>query len=232
MTYGRYCIDLETRNIRRLESQPYTLTVQEDYKRHDSGMQRLFDEAPNEMQGNTVVQALLLFKTMAIQGVPIVPRDRLNYASGSWITTMFNARTHTAHLDGLYGEPALEGVHSDGSDHSMTVFLGSENMRPDSAVTFLHDNQERTGIQTRETDPTLIHGRVQHQNLLDTLLFVDHDFKHSVTSVHQRDLTKSATRDMLVIFTRRPKVEGHISGYADSLELHPTAPLHLPLWLP
>jgi hypothetical protein len=232
VTYGRYCIDAETRSIRRLETQPYTLTVQEDYKRHDSGVQRMFDEAPNEMQGNTVVQALMLFKAMVIQGVPMRPRDGLDYSSASWVTIMFNARTHTDKHEGLHGEPALEGVHSDGSDHTMTVFLGSDNMESSSAVTYLHDNQEKTGVQTWETDPTMIHGRVQHRHCLDTLLFVDHDFKHSVTSLYQKDTARPATRDMLVVFTRRPKVDGHVSGYADTFALHPVAPLHLPLWLP
>ncbi|KAF4463811.1 2OG-Fe dioxygenase [Fusarium albosuccineum] len=232
VTYGRYCIDPETRNIRRLEAQPYTLTVQEDYKRHDSGIPRMFDETPTDMQGNTVVQALMLFKALIFQGVPVTPRDRLDYSSPSWICTVFNARTHTSKNEGIFGEPALEGVHSDGSDHTMTVFLGSNNMRPDSAVTFMHDNQETTGVQLCETNPALIRGRVHHQHFLDTLMFVDHDFKHSVTSLHQQDAAQPATRDMLVVFTRRPKVDGHVSGYADTMELHSTAPLHLPMWLP
>ena len=232
VTYGRYRIDSETRSIGRLQSQPYTLTEQEDYKRHDSGVPRTFDEAPTDMQGNTVVQALMVFKALLIQGVPVSLRDRLNYSSASWVCTMFNARTITAKDAGIYGEPALEGVHSDGSDHTMTVFLGSDNMRPDSAVTYMHDNREKTGVQIWETDPTLIKGRVHHQHFLDTLVFADHDFKHSVTSVHQLDDARPATRDMLVVFTRRPKVDGHVSGYADSMELHGTAPMHLPLWLP
>jgi hypothetical protein len=232
VTYGRYCIDPETRSIRRLETQPYTLTVQEDYKRHDSGIPRMFDEAPTDMQGNTVVQALMLFKALIFHHVPISLRDRLDYTSPAWICTMFNARTHTSKSAGIFGEPALEGVHSDGSDHTMTVFLGSNNMRADSAVTFMHDNAETTGIQTCQTNPSLIRGRVQHRHFLDTLMFVDHEFKHSVTSVHQADVTRPATRDMLVVFTRRPKLEGHVSGYADSMELHCTEPLHLPMWLP
>jgi hypothetical protein len=232
VTYGRYCIDPETRSIRRLESQPYTLTEQEDYKRHDSGIPRMFDEAPTDMQGNTVVQALMLFKALVFQGVPITHRDRLDYSSPAWICTMFNARTHTSKNNGIFGEPALEGVHSDGSDHTMTVFLGSQNMRVDSAVTFMHDNEETTGVQIWETNPTLIRARVHHQHFLDTLVFVDHDFKHSVTSVHQLDASQPACRDMLVVFTRRPKLEGHVSGYADTMELHCTEPLHLPMWLP
>ncbi|OAK93969.1 hypothetical protein IQ06DRAFT_235170 [Phaeosphaeriaceae sp. SRC1lsM3a] len=232
VTYGRYCIDPETRSIRRLETQPYTLTVQEDYKRHDSGIPRIFDEAPTDMQGNTVVQALMLFKALIFHGIKVTPRERLDYNSPVWITIMFNARTHTSKKNGIFGEPALEGVHSDGSDHTMTVFLGSNNMRPDSAVTFMHENAETTGIQTWETNPTLIRGRVHHQHFLDTLMFVDHEFKHSVTSVHQLDPNVPATRDMLVVFTRRPKMEGHVSGYADTMELHCTEPLHLPMWLP
>lgn len=232
VTHGRYCIDPETRSIQRLEWQPYTLTLQEDYKRHDSGIPRTFDETQSDLQGNTVVQALLLFKALLFQGVPVTPRDRLDYSSTRWICTVFNARTHTAKDKGIFGEPALEGVHSDGSDHTMTVFLGSSNMRPDSAVTFMHDNKETTGVQLWETNPALIRARVQHQHFLDTLLFVDHDFKHSVTSLHQRDELEPATRDMLVVFTRRPKLDGHVSGYADTMELHGTAPLHLPMWLP
>jgi hypothetical protein len=232
VSYGRYCIDPETRSIQRLEAQPYTLTVQEDYKRHDSGIPRMFDETPKDMQGNTVVQALMLFKALVFQGVPVTPRDRLDYSSPAWICTMFNARTHTSTKNGIFGEPALEGVHSDGSDHTMTVFLGSNNMRPDSAVTFMHDNKETTGVQTWETNPTLIRGRVHHQHFLDTLVFVDHDFKHSVTSVHQLEPMQPTTRDMLVVFTRRPKLAGHVSGYEDTMELHSTEPLHLPMWLP
>ncbi|TVY43446.1 hypothetical protein LCER1_G009453 [Lachnellula cervina] len=232
VTYGRYCIDFETRSIRRLEEQAYTLTVQEDYKRHDLGIPRMFDEAPTDMQGNTVTQALMIFKALIFQGVRVNPRDRLDYSSASWICNMFDASTHTDRKSGIQGEPALEGVHSDGSDHTMTVFLGSSNMRPDSAVTYMHDNQETTGIQMCETNPTLIKARVQHRHFLDSLVFADHDFKHSVTSLYQLDLTKPARRDMLVLFTRRPKMDGHVQGYGDSMGLHSTASLHLPLWLP
>lgn len=232
VTHGRYSIDFASRSIQRLEQQPYTLTVQEDYRRHDSGVPRIFDETPAEMQGNTVVQALLLFKALIFQDIPVTPRDHLDYSAPNWITTLFNARTHTDARAGLQGEPALEGVHSDGSDHTMTVFLGSDNMRPDSAVTFMHDNQETTGVALSQTNPTLIRARVQHRGFLDTLVFVDHDFKHSVTSVYAVDEERVAVRDMLVVFTRKPKVEGHVSGYADTMRVHQREPLEVPMWLP
>ncbi|TVY40476.1 hypothetical protein LSUB1_G003288 [Lachnellula subtilissima] len=128
----------------------------------------MFDEAPTDMQGNTVVQALMIFKALIFQGVRVNPRDRQDYSSTSWICNMFDASTHTDKKSGIQGEPALEGVHSDGSDHKMTVFLGSSNMRPDSAVTYIHDNRETTRIQMCETNPTLIKGGYN----IDTSLIV------------------------------------------------------------
>lgn len=232
ITSGRFCVDPETRSIQRLEDQEYTLTLEEDYKRHDSGIPRMFDVTPPDMQGNTVIHALMLFKTMIYQGVPITPRDRLNYFTTKWICTIFNIRVTTAPEKGIYGEPALEGVHSDGSDHTMTVFLNCKNMRPDSGITYMHDNKETTGVQLHETDPSLIKGRVHHQHPLDTLMFCDHDTKHCVTSVHQLDKSQPTTRDMLIVFTRRPKLDGHVSGYMDNMNLHRTSPFHLPMWLP
>jgi hypothetical protein len=232
ITSGRYCVDPETRSIQRLADQEYILTVEEDYKRHDSGVPRMFDETPADMQGNTVIHALMLFKALVYNGVAVTPRDRLNYHTPKWICTLFNIRVTTAPERGVYGTPALEGVHSDGSDHTMTVFLDCNNMRPDSAVTYIHDNSETTGVQLWETNPALIRGRVQHRHFLDTLMFVDHDSKHCVTEVHQLDETRPTTRDMLIVFTRRPKLEGHVSGTMDNMTLHGTAPFHLPMWLP
>lgn len=232
ITSGRYCVDPETRSMQRLDDQEYTLTVEEDYKRHDSGIPRMFDKTPTDMQGNTVIHALMLFKSMVYQGVPIEPRSKLNYFTSKWICTLFNIRVTTDPTKGIYGEPALEGVHSDGSDHTMTVFLNCSNMRPDSGITFMHDNKETTGVQLWDTNPTLIRGRVHHRHFLDTLMFVDHDSKHCVTSVSQLDESHPTTRDMLIVFTRRPKLEGHVSGYLDNMNLHSTAPFHLPMWLP
>ncbi|KAF7588280.1 hypothetical protein BBP40_005934 [Aspergillus hancockii] len=232
VSFGRYCIDFGTKGIRRLEKQPYTLTVQEDYKRHDSGIPRTFTETPVDTQGNTVVQALMIFKALVFQNVSITPRDRLDYSSQSWVCMMFNARTFTDNAKGIFGEPALEGVHSDGSDHTMTVYLESYNMRPDSAVTFLHDNKETTGVSLSDVDPALIKARVQHRSFLDTLVFIDHDHKHSVTSVYPLCPSSIAHRDMLVVFTRRPKMEGHVSGYGDSMALHTGNPMQIPLWFP
>ncbi|OLL27553.1 hypothetical protein BTH42_32515 [Burkholderia sp. SRS-W-2-2016] len=51
-----------------------------------------------------------------------------------WVSAVFNLRTVTT--PDLLGEPALEGVHSDGVEHTMTTLLGHANMSPDSAETY------------------------------------------------------------------------------------------------
>jgi hypothetical protein len=227
---GRFCIDFDTNTLRRLEFQPFTLTVEEDFKRYDSGQIRRFDEIQNELQLNSVFQALFAFKAMMLHGVTIARRPKLEYGVNKWVCTLFNLRTVTT--PDILGEPALEGVHSDGVDHTMTTYLGSNNMAPNSAATFMHGMGETTGIQLEEISPKHLLGRVQHKNLLDTLMIVDHERKHSLSAVYPIDKTKEATRDMLIFFTRKPVERTHISGSIDSLHAHKELPMEVPLFVP
>jgi hypothetical protein len=227
---GRFCIDFGTNTLRRLEFQPFTLTVEEDFKRYDSGQIRRFDEIQDELQLNSAFQALFAFKAMMLHGVGIARRPRLEYGTDKWVCTLFNLRTVTT--PAILGEPALEGVHSDGVDHTMTTYLGSDNMAPGSAATFMHDMGETTGIPLGETSPAHMLGRVQHRRLLDTLLIVDHERKHSLSPVYPVDKAREATRDMLIFFTRKPVDRAHVSGAIDSLNAHKELPMEVPLYVP
>lgn len=232
---GRFCFDFSTRSVRRLEFQPFALSVEEDFKRHDSGQIRVFDEVQDELQLNTAFQALLVFKGMICHGVQTTHRPRLDYSSDKWVCTLFNLRTVTT--PSILGEPALEGVHTDGVDHTMTTYLGSKNMdlAANSAVTFMHDMNEETGAKYTEIKPQNLRSRVQHRHFLDTLLLVDTENKHSLSPVLPVDETKEATRDMLIFFTRRPVKKGdggHISENIDSFRPHEELPMEVPLFLP
>lgn len=227
---GRFCIDFETNQLRRLEFQPFTLTEGEDFKRYDSGQIRRFDEIQDNLQLNSVLQALFVFKAMIINGVEIANRPNLQYDAGKWVCTLFNVRTFTNSK--VLGEPALEGVHSDGVDHTMTTFLGSENMAPHSAATYMHSMEETTGVQVNETNPLHLLSRVQHRKVLDTLILVDHERKHSLSPVYPINKDQEATRDMLVFFTRRPVEKGHVSASIDSLTPHSDLPMEIPLFVP
>lgn len=227
---GRFLFELDDHRVRRLEFQPFTLSAEEDFKRYDSGQTRHFDEVDNDLQLNTAFKALLVFKAMVFHGVETARRPKLDYNSQKWICTLFNLRTITT--PSMLGEPALEGVHSDGVDHTMTTYLGSNNMAPNSAVTFMHDMAETTGIPLDQTTTKLVMARSQHRHFLDTLLIVDHERKHSISPVYAIDKSQRATRDMLIFFTRKPTVKGHISDGIDSLNAHRVLPMEVPLWVP
>ncbi|KAG9258281.1 2OG-Fe dioxygenase-domain-containing protein [Emericellopsis atlantica] len=225
---GRFCMDYDRQSLRRLEFQPFSLSAAEDFKRHDSDTVRVFDEIEEELHSNTVLQGLMIFKAMVMHGVPTMHRPNFDYGANKWVCTMFNLRTVTR--PDILGEPALEGVHTDGVDHTMTTYLGSSNMKPNSAVTLLHERDETTGTPFHETSPNKIYGRAQHTKFLDTLLVADHEYKHSLSPVYAVDEAKEATRDMLIFFTRKPVTEGHISAGIDSLKSHEKSPMEIPLF--
>ncbi|RLL98059.1 hypothetical protein CFD26_102390 [Aspergillus turcosus] len=226
---GLFCFNFENKTIRRLRKQRFTLTVEEDYKRHDSGLARDFPEVRGDLQYNTVLQALMVVKAFIMNKVDIKPRAHLDYSSPYSLCNVFNIRTFTE--TDILGEPTLEGVHTDGADHTMTTFLGSTNLRPDSGVTFIHDLKEITGTPASEAHPGLITHQFQHRHFLDSLLFADNEAKHSLTSVFQEDISQRATRDMLLFLTRKPKLAGHSSSSFDVMENHKTLPMNVPLWL-
>ncbi|KAE8353032.1 2OG-Fe dioxygenase-domain-containing protein [Aspergillus coremiiformis] len=224
---GRFCFDFEQSKLRRLEFQPFALSEEEDFVRHDSGQIRRFREIDEDLQGNTTLHALFIFKALIFHGVSFKQRPKLNYETENFICTLFNLRTVTN--KDLIGEPALEGVHSDGVDFTMTTYLGSENMTSDSAETFIHDIREQNALRWNQTNPEYSLGRYQHRDYLDTLLFVDHEKKHSISPVYALDPKHPATRDVLIFFTRKPVVEGHISHPYDSLNPHQSLPFEIPL---
>lgn len=227
---GRFCLDFDRQTVRRLEFQPFLLSVGEDFKRHDSDTVRHFDEIQDDLQLNTVLQALLVFKGVMLHGIPTQSRAFLDYGLNKWICTLFSLRTVTT--PELLGEPALEGIHTDGVDHTMTTMLGSHNMSDDSAVTMLHDMAEETGIRFNEAKPLNIRGRVQHLDYLDTMMVIDTERKHSLSPVNAIDPSRPATRDMLVFFTRKPVTPGHVSADIDSIVSHKEIPMEVPLFIP
>ncbi|KAJ5934193.1 hypothetical protein N7466_003740 [Penicillium verhagenii] len=227
---GRFSVDTRAGTIERLQRQPFILTTVENYKRHDSDVPRDFGDFDENHQNNTVIQALIVFKTWITQDVPVLARPGLDYDKDTVLTEVFNVHTFTDKE--IQGYPALEGVHQDGSDNTMTVMLGSSNITPDSGITFVHGRDETTGVQHSETKTELVKGRYQHRDFLDTLLFTDNSFKHSVTPVYAMDKDQPSYRDMFVIFSRKPRSDLHLSGFPDSLEPHEKFKLKFPIWLP
>lgn len=68
----------------------------------------------------------------------------------------------------------------------MTTFFGADNMTDDSAMAFVHDNADNAERTSGHQLGPGLH-------------------------VVRQDLSRDATRDMLVFFTRTPVVKGHVS---------------------
>jgi hypothetical protein len=75
---GRFCFDLDIQKLQRLEFQPFVLSKQEDFVRHDSGKLRKFDEIENELQLNSVFQALMFFQLLIFKDINIKKRPNLD----------------------------------------------------------------------------------------------------------------------------------------------------------
>lgn len=222
---GRFEFNFLNATINRIEFQPFVLSAQEDFVRHDSGKVREFRGIGDDLQLNRAFQALLIFKAFIVWGVDVRHRFGLDYDSQRCVSTVFNLRTITT--PDLVGEPALEGVHADGVDHTMTTLLGMENTTDDSAITFIHDNREANGTRWDAFDQDLRLGQAQHKRFLDTMLIVDHERKHSLSPVRAATKEFRATRDMLIFFTRHPALPEHVSHSYDSFEPHREIPLYI-----
>ncbi|KAJ5727049.1 hypothetical protein N7493_004869 [Penicillium malachiteum] len=230
LSTGRFSVNTRAGMIERLQKQKFILTTADNYKRHDSDICRDFGELGEIHQNNTVIQAMLVFKAWVTQGVPVPARPGLNYDKDTVLTQVFNVHTFTD--KDIQGYPALEGVHQDGCDHTMTVLLGSSNITPESGVTFVHDKEEQTGIQPHEANLGLLKGRYQHRDFLDTLLFKDNSVKHSVTPVYAQNKSDPAFRDMFVILSRKPRTEMHKSGQPDCFIPHEKFRKKFLIWVP
>lgn len=125
----------------------------------------------------------------------------MDYSSVNWVTTVFHLRTITQ--EDLLGEPALEGVHSDGVDHTMTIMLGHHNMTENSAITNIHSNLEKSGICFEEAKNENLVNSIQHKKFLDSLLIKDNEFKHSLSPVFQMNLKERATRGYVDFFYKK-----------------------------
>lgn len=224
---GRFLIDLEKKSLERLEFQPFVLSDDEDFVRDDSGMLRRFRGIQDNVQLNTAFQALFKFKAFVMTEMDILGRKNLITNPNLWVSTVFQLRTITSME--LVGEPAKEGVHADGVEHTMTTFIKSKNMSTDSAISQIHSQEQKTGIPWDQVKPDHVIGQVQHKRFLDTLLIVDTELKHSVSSVNAHNQFNEALRDMIIFFTRRPKNEEHSTHAYDSLEKHPDIPLNVKL---
>jgi hypothetical protein len=222
---ARYQFDFINQKINRLIDQPFILTKEEDFNRHDSGILRVFDPINQQIQDNQAFKKLLIIKYLLIKDIDVLPRKNLVSDSSKMITTLFYLRTVTT--NDLLGEPAKEGVHSDGVEHTMTTFLNAKNMNRNSGITKLHLPNEKNGISWNSIQEDLVVAEFKHVDVLDTLLIVDSELKHSVSPVFQETLGFDSNRDMIIMFSRRRKSQSNPYYIYDNVDLNKKYPMNI-----
>lgn len=224
---GRFLIDFDKKVVSRLSFQSFILSKGEEFIRYDSDILRNFRGIQDNVQTNSAFQALIKFQSIILQNVNIKGRPNLENNKNKWVSTIFQLRTITTPK--LIGEPAKEGVHSDGVEHTMTTLIQSKNMTKTSAITQIHTVNQKTGIPWNDVNKEFVVSELQHRHFLDTVLIVDSELKHSVSEVRALNERENAIRDMIILFTRRPKAKTHSTYHFDSLDLHKEIPLTISL---
>jgi hypothetical protein len=89
------------------------------------------------------------------------------------------------------GEPTPEGIHRDGVNFALVMLIGRVNVK--GGVTTIYRNRSMIPI-----------GNDTLMRTFDSLLLVDTDVKHGVSSITAKSPRRVGTRDVLVItFTSR-----------------------------
>ncbi|MBJ3809209.1 2OG-Fe dioxygenase family protein [Streptomyces flavofungini] len=68
---GRYRVDFTKGTALRLEGQPFVLSEDEDFVRHDSGTLRRFDPIGEDLESNTAFKALMRLKAALVADMEV-----------------------------------------------------------------------------------------------------------------------------------------------------------------
>merc|ERR1712151_836989 len=229
----RLGIDQDKGVAHRLNREPFVLSAKEGFKRKDTGLLRFFGEPQMWHLENTAWQALMRFKFFMMEACPTSARDGCDEdPKALWNQCGFFLRTITTNQ--RLGEPAMEGIHQDGVQYTMTTMFGSENMRNDSAKSTLWTLDQKIGVPEEQGNPDNIIATAQHLKFLDTLIFADNEQSHSVGALYMKDPEKIAVRDMGVFFTRKfaKKGGGFSAEPYDTEEQHERLPFAMSLRSP
>lgn len=107
--------------------------------------------------------------------------------------------------------PTPEGVHQDGAEFVLIVFIGSNNLAPRSGESRLYDLRQPSGVLTRE-----LSRRAQKETRLlehcmtmpfDAIILDDRNVKHDNKPILPVDDSQDCYRDVLVMWARQPNDE-------------------------
>lgn len=185
---------------------PFVLHA-EDMQTSFTSMVRHYPPLPRWWTSNTAVRAyqVIVFHFLDPAGRPAAGIDG---CSSTYVVDQFPTRICRGPV--TFGEPTPEGVHQDGIELAMVSLFRRENVRESTGCSRLWSLEQPPGKIDEDLegwDRHLIHQRCMSDRF-DTQFLYDRRVKHDVTPFELRDPHKCAHRDVLVMFARRPKLDG------------------------
>jgi hypothetical protein len=156
-----------------------------EINKYAGNIDRKFDSLKNKTINNPFLQELIQFD---FQQLPVPQKEK----SDSWMVDIHQIRTIATAIES--GEPTPEGIHHDENDFIWIHLINRENVK--GGVSGIYSNDQK-----------LIANYSLNKNM-DSIVLWDPKVMHGVTSIHPKDPTKNAIRDVLLIcFTHCPGLQ-------------------------
>jgi hypothetical protein len=156
-----------------------------EINKYAGDLDRKFESLKSKTISNPFLQELIRFD---FKQLPISEEDK----SHSWMVDIHQIRTVATAVES--GEVTPEGIHHDENDFVWIHLISRENVT--EGVNGIYNNEQK-----------LLESCTLSKNM-DSIVFWDPKVMHAVTSMHPKDHTRNAIRDVVLIcFTHCPGLE-------------------------
>lgn len=191
--------------IQRQPSAPFQIPAGENLLLGDRV--RLFPEATAQFLKSSVLKAIFRFirQLLLVRGLP----EGTRYISGCHQFRVSSCSVETGALrapDGAQeNSPSPEGVHQDGAELVVIMFINSENMAVHGGESRIYDLAQPSGIIQDEMQASKNRLLKYTMSLpFETIVLEDRRVKHDNMAVIPVEACRVAHRDVLVIWVRKP----------------------------
>lgn len=190
---------------------------------------RDYKQLPSWMDHNTAYHAYQMIIAEFTEPNPVLDAKQregiaaFNANTSEFVIESYVARVRkfpaVAHVQGLNsvigneGMPSPEGIHQDGAEIVLLGFMGRENVR-DQADSMFFDLDVEGGYYMDRSDEVQAErashmlGKFVMHKPLEATIFLDRFLKHEARKFEAVDEKRQANRDILFLFTRRPRLDG------------------------
>jgi len=156
-----------------------------EINKYAGDIDREFNPLKSKTINNPFFQELIQFD---FRQLPVSQKEKCE----PWLVDIHQIRTVATVVES--GEPTPEGIHHDENDFVWIHLIKRKNITGGSSSIYSNDQK-------------LLASCILHKNM-DSMVLWDPKVMHGVTSVHPKDPTKNAIRDVLLIcFTHRPGLQ-------------------------